>query len=130
MIRWSIEQTLRAAGYEVAVAETAAEGTALFRQLLPAVVFLDVRLPDEDGLTVLKKMKDEGGRKTAVIMMTAFGEVRTAAEAMRLGAYGYLKKPFDFDGLAALAGKALGATVGHGTAGRWARGRSLPPKSR
>jgi two-component system response regulator AtoC len=110
MIRWSMEQTLRAAGYVVAVAETAAEGLSMFHQLLPEVVFLDVRLPDEDGLALLKKLKDESGSDTAVIIMTAFGEIRTAVEAMRLGAYDYLKKPFDFDELEVMVGKALQAT--------------------
>ena len=110
MIRWSIEQTLRPAGYEVSVAATAAEGMALFRQLLPAVVFLDVRLPDEDGLTLLKQMKAESGTDTAVIIMTAFGEIRTAVEAMRAGAYDYLKKPFDFDELEVVVRKALETT--------------------
>jgi len=107
MIRWSIEQTLQAAGCDVSVAETAAEGMTLFRRLLPDVVFLDLRLPDADGLTVLKEMKEEGGGETAIIVMTAFGEIRTAVEAMRLGAYEYLKKPFDFNELEVLVGKAL-----------------------
>lgn len=110
MIRWSIDQTLTAAGYEVAVAATATEGMALFRQFLPEVVFLDMRLPDEDGLSVLKKMKEEKGQESAVIVMTAFGEIRTAVEAMRLGAYDYLKKPFDFDELEVVVGRALEAT--------------------
>ncbi len=110
MIRWSIQQTLQAAGYEVSVAETAAGGMAVFRQILPEVVFLDVRLPDEDGLAVLRKMKEESGEDTAVIVMTAFGEIRSAVEAMRLGAYEYLKKPFDFDELEVVVEKALDAT--------------------
>ncbi len=107
MMCWSIEQTLSAAGCEVSVAETAAEGMALFSQLAPEVVFLDLRLPDEDGLNVLRKMKNDEGRDAAVIVMTAFGEVRTAVEAMRLGAYDYLKKPFDFDELEAIVAQAL-----------------------
>jgi two-component system response regulator AtoC len=110
MIRWSIEQTLSRAGYSVAVAETAAEGLALFRQVAPNVVFLDLRLPDEDGLTVLKKLKGEDGQDCAVIVMTAYGEIRTAVEAMRLGAYDYLKKPFDFDEIEVIVGRALEAT--------------------
>jgi two-component system response regulator AtoC len=110
MIRWSIEQTLTAAGHDVAAAATATEGMALFRQFLPEVVFLDVRLPDEDGLAVLKKMKEENGQESAVIVMTAFGEIRTAVEAMRLGAYDYLKKPFDFDELEVVVGRALETT--------------------
>ncbi|MBI4514620.1 MAG: sigma-54-dependent Fis family transcriptional regulator [Deltaproteobacteria bacterium] len=107
MIRWSVEQTLRAADYEVASAESAAEGTALFRELAPDVVFLDLRLPDGDGLTVLKSLKDEAGSEVAVIIMTAFGEIRTAVEATRLGAYDYLKKPFDFNELEVIVEKAL-----------------------
>jgi DNA-binding NtrC family response regulator len=110
MIRWSIEQTLRAAGYEVFAAETATDGVALFRQLLPDVVFLDLRLPDGDGLTVLKTLKETNGQPAAVIVMTAFGEIRTAVEAMRLGAYDYLKKPFDFDELEIIVAQALETT--------------------
>jgi DNA-binding NtrC family response regulator len=110
MIRWSIEQTLSAAGHDVAVAAAAAEGMALFRQHLPEVVFLDMRLPDGDGLSLLKKMKEENGQESAVIVMTAFGEIRAAVEAMRLGAYDYLKKPFDFDELEVIVGRALETT--------------------
>jgi two-component system response regulator AtoC len=110
MIRWSMEETLRAAGYDVAGAETAAKGVALFRELRPAVVFLDLRLPDGDGLTVLRTLKSENGEDAAVIVMTAFGEISTAVEAMRLGAYDYLKKPFDFDELEVLVGRALDTT--------------------
>jgi len=109
MIRWSVAQTLRAAGYEVAEAGDAIEGMALFRQLLPDIVFLDMRLPDGNGLDLLKQIKAESGGESAVIMMTAYGEVRTAVEAMRLGAFDYLKKPFDFDELEVLVGKALEA---------------------
>jgi DNA-binding NtrC family response regulator len=107
MIRWSIQQTLQAAGYTVSVAETAADGLALFHQLLPDVVFLDLRLPDENGLTVLKEIKGENEPDAAVIVMTAFGEIRTAVEAMRLGAYDYLKKPFDFSELEVVVRKAI-----------------------
>ena len=110
MIGWSIEQTLQAAGCEVFVAETGTEGMALFRQLLPDVAFLDLRLPDSDGLTLLKAMKAENGEDTAVVVMTAFGEIRTAVEAMRLGAFDYLKKPFDFDELEVIVRKALETT--------------------
>ncbi|HVO22285.1 MAG TPA: sigma-54 dependent transcriptional regulator [Candidatus Margulisiibacteriota bacterium] len=110
MIRWSMEQTLRAAGYEVAAAETAANGLALFRQLRPAALFLDLHLPDGDGLDVLRTVKSENGDDTAVIVMTAFGEISTAVEAMRLGAYDYLKKPFDFDELEVLVGRAVDTT--------------------
>ena len=107
MIRWSVAQTLRAAGHEVALAETAAEGLALFREFRPAVVFLDIRLPDQDGLAVLQVMKQERGQDAAVIVMTAYEESCSVAEAMRLGAYAYIRKPFDFDQLEGLAGAAV-----------------------
>jgi len=109
MICWSVEQTLRAAGYEVRAAGTAAEGLALFRELHPQVVFLDVRLPDADGLTVLRQMKDEGGDSAVVVVMTACDESRTAAEALLLGACAYLPKPFDFEALAPLVHRAVAA---------------------
>jgi two-component system response regulator AtoC len=107
MIRWSIDQTLRTAGYDVAVAATAAEGMALVRQLHPEVVLLDLRLPDANGATILEAIKTEGDPRTAVIVMTAFEEDCSPEEAKRLGAFAYLKKPFDFDGLDVLVDKAL-----------------------
>ena len=105
MIRWSIEQTLGRAGYEVVGAGTGTEGIALFRQLRPAVVFLDVRLPDVSGFTVLERIKEESG--AAVIMITAFEEDCSATEAARLGACRYLRKPFDFDDLEKVVCQAL-----------------------
>ena len=109
MIRWSVAQTLRAAGHEVVLAETAAEGLALFREFQPAVVFLDVRLPDGDGLTILQSVKDDRGRDTAVVVMTAYEDVCSAAEALRRGAFAYLRKPFDFDQLPLIVGEAVGS---------------------
>ena len=109
MIRWAIQRTLAAAGYEVVVAETAAQGMALFHEVLPEVVLLDICLPDQNGLTVLQEMKQQAGSQSAVIMMTAFDEDHTASEALQMGAYDYLKKPFDFDSLSALVGKAVTA---------------------
>jgi DNA-binding NtrC family response regulator len=112
MIRWSVAQTLRASGYEVALAATAAEGLALFRECQPAVVFLDIRLPDQDGRAVLQVMKQERGPDVAVIVMTAYEESCSAAEAMRLGAHAYLGKPFDFDQLEGIVANALRCGTG------------------
>jgi two-component system response regulator AtoC len=109
LIRWAIQRTLSAAGFDVVVAETAAQGLALFREFSPQVVLLDICLPDQNGLTVLREMKQQSEPQSAVIMMTAFGEDHTASEAAGLGAYDYLKKPFDFDCLAALVARAVGA---------------------
>ena len=112
MICWSIEQTLRSAGYNVAVAETATAGLALFRDLHPNVVLLDVRLPDANGLTVLDQIRHEGGHHAAVIVMTAWDEGATVTEALQLGAYAFLRKPFDFDMLQAVVQRAAAAPSG------------------
>jgi DNA-binding NtrC family response regulator len=109
MIRWSVAQTLRAAGHEVALAETAAEGLALFREFQPAVVFLDVRLPDGDGLAMLQSLRNDRSRNAAVVLMTAYEDVCSAVEALRRGAFAYLRKPFDFDQLPLIVGRAVSA---------------------
>ena len=108
MIGWSIAHTLRPAGYEVAVAETAAEGMTLFRRFSPDVVFLDIRLPDADGLTGRREIKREQGRDTAVVVMTAGSRPGTAAGGPPPGAFRYLEKPFDFTQLEALVREAVG----------------------
>ena len=110
MIRWSIQQTLSAAGHEVAACGTAAEGMAVCQRQRPDVVLLDLRLPDASGATILKAIKAESGRESKVIVMTAFEEDCTAQRAKDLGAFEYLKKPFDFDQLESIVGRALSGT--------------------
>ena len=107
MIRWSIEQTLGAAGYDVVGADTAAQGLSLLQRLRPALVFLDVRLPDANGLSLLQSIRAQGEPSPAVIVMTSYDETCPAAEALRLGAFAYLRKPFDFDQLESIAGQVL-----------------------
>jgi len=109
MIRWALVQTLSAAGYEVVEAGTAGEGLRLFRELLPHVVFLDLRLPDGDGLALLRQIKEESEAPSAVVVMTAYGETFTPAEAFDLGAFEYFKKPFDFDQIAETVARASAA---------------------
>jgi two-component system response regulator AtoC len=107
MIRWSVQQTLSAAGHEVTACGTAAEGIAVFQWLRPDIVLLDLRLPDANGATILKAIKAENVRETKVIVMTAFEKDCTAERAKDLGAFEYLKKPFDFDQLSAIVSRAL-----------------------
>jgi two-component system, repressor protein LuxO len=85
---------LASAGYKVVVAATAAEGLAQFRTLQPAVVLLDLILPDRDGLMLMQDMLALRP-ETSVIALTANASINRAVEAMRAGAHDFLVKPFD-----------------------------------
>jgi two-component system, NtrC family, response regulator AtoC len=90
--------------------EAGSAGEALER-VSPDVdlVLLDFHLPDGDGLTVLRRIK-ETSPDTVVILMTAFSSVESAVEAMKLGAFHYVNKPFDVDEIVLLADKGLETT--------------------
>jgi len=92
-IRWSLGEALAEEGYEIAEAENADKGFEIFKDRSPDLVLLDLRLPGEDGLSLLGRMKSMDPT-VPVIMMTAYGEVGTAVEAMKTGAYDFVQKPF------------------------------------
>jgi DNA-binding NtrC family response regulator len=108
LIRWSLSDRLTQEGYRVLEAQDAAEALAKHSEGVDLVI-LDYRLPDSDGLTVLKKIK-EANPDTLVILLTAFSSVDTAVEAMKAGAYHYANKPFNLDEIALLVDKALETT--------------------
>jgi DNA-binding NtrC family response regulator len=96
LIRWSVAETLVAAGHRVFEACDASSTRQLLASLdapLDAVL-LDYRLPDSDDLSLLADIRRLSPR-TAVVMMTAYGSAETTAEARRLGAHAVLQKPFD-----------------------------------
>jgi DNA-binding NtrC family response regulator len=92
--------------FEVLLAKTADEAFAQMKEHTPDIILLDILLPDLDGLKVLERMKREDP-DTIVIMITATRTVRTAVEAMKLGAYYYVTKPFDVDELRLIVNRAL-----------------------
>ncbi len=106
LIRWSLEQTLGKWGYDVAAAEDGARAVAWIRDEPPDLVLLDLKLPDTDGIQVLRQIK-EMHADIPVVIMTAYADVATAVEAMRLGAYDYISKPIDFENLAVTLRNAL-----------------------
>src|SRR5579871_3804608 len=108
LIRRSISKRLGAAGYHVLEAE---DGRAAVEQARTGIdlVILDYRLPDLDGLTVLKQIR-QIDPDVLVVLLTAYASVETAVEAMKLGAYHFMNKPFDLEALAALVEQALETT--------------------
>ena len=108
LIRWSLKSRLTDEGYRVVEASTAAEAITRSEEGVD-LVLLDFRLPDGDGLSVLKKIKERDA-ETLVILLTAYSSVDTAVEAMKHGAYHYANKPFNLDEIALLVEKALETT--------------------
>jgi DNA-binding NtrC family response regulator len=86
------------AGYEVRGTGDGTEGFQLIRDEFWDAALVDIKLPGMDGLTILGKAR-EVRPETSIVMMTAFGSVATAVEAMRAGAYDFLTKPFTTDEL-------------------------------
>ena len=95
-IRWSLGEALTAAGYEIEEAQNAVDGVKKFEDDPPDGVVLDLKLPDGDGISVLRRMK-EIDQDVPVVMMTAYGEIETAVEAIRGGAYDFIQKPFQLE---------------------------------
>jgi DNA-binding NtrC family response regulator len=106
MIRSFLDNILSEDGYEVLLAATGADGEATLRAKPVDVVLLDLILPDEDGISVLRKIKREEP-SVQVILLTAYGAVESAVEAMKLGAYDYIDKPSDVSKLKLVIGRAL-----------------------
>ncbi len=108
LIRWSLVERLRTDGYDVAEAPTGKE--ALQRVAAGVdLVLLDYKLPDIDGVTVLRTIK-EHDPDVIVILLTAYATVDTAVEAMKIGAYHFANKPFNLDDISAMVERALETT--------------------
>jgi len=109
LIRWTLQQNLEKEGYEVILAETGEDALERVREEAPDLALLDIKLPGIDGYEVLEKALkiDEG---IIPIMITAFDEVEKVVRAMRLGAFDYITKPFDFSKVYLSIQKALEAS--------------------
>lgn len=105
-MRKMLAQTLIEEGYEVETAPNGGAGIKLARQRSFDLVLTDLKMPEMTGLEVLKSVK-EMDVDTAVIVMTAFGTIEDAVDAMRKGAYDFISKPFQTEHLSVLIQKAL-----------------------
>ncbi|CAG0975629.1 Regulatory protein AtoC [Burkholderiales bacterium] len=100
-IRELLSEILQDEGYRVAVAENAHEARAYRARTQPALVLLDIWMPDTDGVTLLREWGSSGLLTMPVVMMSGHGTIETAVEATRIGAFDFLEKPI---GLAKLLG--------------------------
>jgi DNA-binding NtrC family response regulator len=109
LIRWSIRSRLVDEGYAVEEAENGRAAFALLAHDDCDLMLLDYRLPDTTGLEILERVKQEMP-EVSVVMMTAYGTVESAVQAMKLGAFDYLTKPVNLDELIVVVQKALETT--------------------
>ena len=93
-------------GYVILQAESGEQALELAEKTRPDVVLLDIIMPGLDGITVLERLRAKD-RMTPIIMLTATKTVKTAVDAMKLGATDYLTKPFDVDELRLIIRQAL-----------------------
>jgi two-component system response regulator AtoC len=101
----AVKAFLAEAGYEAEVADDGERALALVQTLRPDVVFTDVRLPGMSGIDLLRRIR-EFDPAIPVIIMTAYGTIEGAVEAVKLGAFDYMKKPVDLEELKLLADRA------------------------
>lgn len=106
-IRELLSEILTDEGYQVRLAENAAEARAYRNRSRPDLVLLDIWMPDTDGITLLREWSSAGLLTMPVVMMSGHGTIDTAVEATRIGAYDFLEKPVALQKLLATVGRAL-----------------------
>jgi len=107
-VRYSFRRIFDSPEVELSTASSGEEGLKLIPKLKPDLVIMDVRMGGMSGLETLRRLREIDSR-LLVIMMTAYGTTQTAIEAMKLGAYDYLLKPFDVPKLKEIVAHALKA---------------------
>ncbi|UCG51279.1 MAG: sigma-54-dependent Fis family transcriptional regulator [Candidatus Latescibacterota bacterium] len=105
-IRFFLEKTLTQEGYEAHTAKAGMEAVELAQKVVPDLILLDLKLPDIDGLEVLQRIKAVFP-EICVVMITAFGDIETAVQAMKQGAYDFVTKPINLDQLLLIIKKGL-----------------------
>jgi DNA-binding NtrC family response regulator len=106
MMRDSLSLALARAGHKAVTTGDPAEAPALARQHRPACVITDLKMPKMDGIELLQKLRAEQP-DLPVVLMTAFATISTAVQAMRLGAFDYVQKPFESDEILVVVDRAI-----------------------
>ncbi|MBP8986063.1 MAG: sigma-54-dependent Fis family transcriptional regulator, partial [Syntrophobacterales bacterium] len=106
LIRDSLRLALKDEGYEVFAAKTGKEGLDVLEKENTDLILLDLKLPDTNGIDILKRIKTTDP-DAIVIMMTGYGTVENAVTAMKLGAFDYVNKPFEYKNISTIIKLAL-----------------------
>lgn len=107
----AINETLRRRGYSITTAGSAREALCRIREKYYDLVLTDVRMPEMNGLDLLKKVK-ASTPQTPVVLLTAYGTIQNAVDAMKHGAFDYLLKPFSSESLESVVRRALASMPG------------------
>src|SRR6185295_14313030 len=128
MMRDSLSLALARSGHKAVTTGDPGEAVALVRQHRPACVITDLKMPKMDGIELLQKIRAEQP-DMPVVLMTAFATISTAVQAMRLGAYDYVQKPFESEEILVIVERAIEhqKLVSENAAFR-ANAEALPPK--
>ncbi|MAC51551.1 MAG: Fis family transcriptional regulator [Gimesia sp.] len=105
-ICWGLSKLGESLGHQVRMASSAEQALTFAEEERPDVVVMDVRLPGIDGLTAMQGLYDRIGT-VPVIVITAYGDLQTAVEAVRKGAFDYIVKPFDLNQMERVLEKAI-----------------------
>ncbi|MDG6778939.1 sigma-54 dependent transcriptional regulator [Thiomicrorhabdus sp. zzn3] len=113
-IRSLMQEIFEEEGYQIETAANGVQAKKAWKSNVPDVIFLDVWMPDIDGITLLKEMQsDPLLEQTSIVMMSGHGTIETAIEATKLGAYDFLEKPLSLAKLIVIAERALQHTRLH-----------------
>ncbi|MDR5727565.1 MAG: sigma-54 dependent transcriptional regulator [Terriglobia bacterium] len=104
-LRRVMKMQLEEAGYQVSLASDGGAAWMMLKDMEPQLIITDLRMPTT-GLELLDRI-GKAGMQTTVIVVTAFGTIETAVEAMRMGAYDYVTKPLDFEALVLVVHRAM-----------------------
>jgi serine/threonine protein kinase/Tol biopolymer transport system component len=104
--RYGIRRALEGPERRIYEAGSAAEARAALLAHRPQLMLVDINMPGEDGISLVRSLSDDPLRPL-IIMITSYATARIAVEAMKAGAYDYLTKPFEIDELRSLVGRAL-----------------------